>query len=344
LDITELQKYDTQEMYKVYDQWATIAKNSYMTKFESLSFENIDHIVFVGMGGSGTIGDLFSSIFSQTDIHISIVKGYFLPKTVDKNTLVIVTSISGNTVEVINVLKQSLKHTSKIACFTAGGKIETMCKSNNITYYNIPKIHSPRASFTAFLYSMLNIMKNIIPLTENDVLDSIAELSETCTKICSSNITKSNIALLLCDYISGIPLIYYPFGLKPVATRLKNCLQENAKTHAITENIIEASHNGITAWEKPTVVQPILIKGFHDNKKTKERWSVWEKYFQNNNINFFSLCSRDSNILSKIINMIYIVDYATIYYSAKIKVDPSPVESIMYVKKNISDETIDPDE
>ena len=331
-------------MYKVYDQWPIIAKNSYTRQFEHFPFENIDHIVFVGMGGSGILGDIFSSIFSQTDIHISIVKGYFLPKTVDENTLVIITSVSGNTVETINVLKQSLKRTSKIACFTAGGKLEVICKLNNITYYQIPLLHSPRASFPAFLYSMLNIMKHIIPLSETDILDSLTTLSETCNQICSSNITKSNPAILLCNYFSGIPLIYYPFGLKPVATRLKNCLQENTKTHAITENIIEASHNGIIAWEKTSIVRPIFIQGFNDNGKTTERLNVWKKYFQSNNIDFFSLHSINSNILSQIINMIYITDYATIYYSVKSKIDPSPIESIKYIKKNMSDEPIDPAE
>ena len=38
------------------------------------------------MGGSGTIGDIFSSILSKTDVHVSIVKGYELPKTVDEKT------------------------------------------------------------------------------------------------------------------------------------------------------------------------------------------------------------------------------------------------------------------
>jgi glucose/mannose-6-phosphate isomerase len=49
------------------------------------------------MGSSGAIGDLFSSILSKSEIHVTLVNGYLLPRTVDKNTLVIVTSGSGNT-------------------------------------------------------------------------------------------------------------------------------------------------------------------------------------------------------------------------------------------------------
>ena len=45
------------------------------------------------MGGSGTISDMLSSVLSKTEIHCTIVKGYVLPKTVDKNTLVVSSSI-----------------------------------------------------------------------------------------------------------------------------------------------------------------------------------------------------------------------------------------------------------
>ena len=64
-------------------------------------------------------------------------------------------------------------------------------------------------------------------------------------------------------------MIYYPFGLMSAAIRFKNSLQENAKQQSMTEDILEACHNGIIAWEKPSLVQPILIEGKdHKNKRT----------------------------------------------------------------------------
>ena len=74
-----------------------------------LIFDNIDHIVFAGMGGSGAIGDIFLSILSKTNIHVNIVKGYRLPATVNSNTLVITISVSGNTMETINCIKNSTR-------------------------------------------------------------------------------------------------------------------------------------------------------------------------------------------------------------------------------------------
>ena len=42
-------------------------------------------------------------------------------------------------------------------------------------------------------------------------------------------LSDSNSALDLANFISGIPLIYYPYGLQSSATRFKSSIQENAK-------------------------------------------------------------------------------------------------------------------
>ena len=71
-------------MCDVYDKWPQLARSAYESKLKSISFDGIDHIILVGMGGSGAIGDMISAILSREDIHVSNVKGYLLPKTVDE--------------------------------------------------------------------------------------------------------------------------------------------------------------------------------------------------------------------------------------------------------------------
>jgi len=101
-------------MYAIYDKWPEIAEESYESKQRTIQFKKVNHIVFSGMGGSGALGDIFSSIFSCTNIQIDVIKGYKLPKTVSKNTLVISTSVSGNTIETISVLKDAIKKNCEI--------------------------------------------------------------------------------------------------------------------------------------------------------------------------------------------------------------------------------------
>jgi len=335
MNFSKLEKMDSQKMYKIYDDWPQIAKESFSTNDELESFENIDHIVFSGMGGSGAIGDMFASILSKTKIHVNVVKGYLLPETVNPNTLVVIISVSGNTVETLSVLESAKKLNCKIIAFSSGGKIQEFCNENNIRYKMVPKFHSPRATFPSYLYTILKILHVTLNIKEKDIVESIKKLEELSKKINSSNLTDSNPSLNLAKWITDIPIIYYPFGLKAAAIRFKNSLQENCKIHAIAEDVIEACHNGIVSWEKKSNILPILIRGNEDNIKTKQRYEILKEFLNKNGVEYKEIVSVDGNILSKIINLIYLLDYASIYNAVINNTDPSPVKSIEFIKKRI---------
>ena len=335
MDKASLEKFDSQGMHKTYDIWPEIAKKSYERKNEKIRFNEISHIVFAGMGGSGAIGDIFEAILSKTNIHVTLVKGYHLPNTVDSKTLVVVTSISGNTVETLSVLESAIQTDAKVIAFSSGGEMEKICLKNSLEYRKIEMKHSPRVSFPIFLYSMLKILESVLPIKKEDILESILELERTKENIQSKNLTKKNISLNIAKQISGIPLIYYPWGLQAAAIRFKNSLQENTKMHAITEDVIEACHNGIVAWDKKSDINPILIQGTDDYIKTKERWEILKELFKEKNIEFNEIHSTKGNILSKIINLIYVLDYSTVYRAILLEIDPTPVGPINFVKNKL---------
>ena len=330
-----LNKYDVSGMYKVYDAWPQIARKSYFSPHDIVDYDHIDHIVFAGMGGSGAIGDLLSAILSKTNIHVAVVKGYHLPNTVDSKTLVVTTSVSGDTVETLSVLDAAQRSRCKLIAFSSGGMMQEYCLKHRIEHRNVEEIHSPRASFPTFLYTILKVLGPVLPVKKTDILESIKELDKTSKRISSENLTKTNPALNLAEWISGVPAIYYPFGLQAAAVRFKNSLQENAKTHAMIEDAIEACHNDIVSWEKKSNVQPILLQGADDYIKTKQRWKILKRYFKTKKIDYREIHSVEGSIISKLINMIYLLDYSTIYLATLSKVDPSPTRSIDYIKNKL---------
>ena len=192
-----LEKNDPGGMHNVYDKWAHLAKDAYYSDLEPVDFKDIDHVVFSGMGGSGSIGDLFSSILSKTNIHTTVVKGYELPKTVDKNTLVVVTSISGNTIEILTTLESATKKDCNIIAFSSGGSMESFCMKNNVEFRKIPQIHSPRASFPGYVYSILKTLNSIIPIKKQEIISSLEQLELTSKQISSENLSDTNSSLNL---------------------------------------------------------------------------------------------------------------------------------------------------
>jgi len=330
-----LEKSDSDGMHNVYDKWPHIARDAYDSDLESVDFKDIDNVVFSGMGGSGAVGDLFSSILSKSNVHTTVVKGYELPKTVDKNTLVVITSISGNTIEVLTTLESATKKDCSVIAFSSGGRMESFCTKNNVEFRKIPQIHSPRASFPSYVYSILKTLNSIIPIKKQEITNSLEKLELVSKEISSENLSDTNPSLNLANWITGIPIIYYPWGLQAAAIRFKNSLQENAKTHAIIEDVIESGHNGIVSWEKPSDMVPIMIEGKDDHIKTKERWTILRQYFEENNIAYKEISSLEGGILSKIMSLIYLLDYSTIYYAARLGINPSPIKSIDFIKERL---------
>ena len=330
----DLEKIDSEKMFKIYDNWPEIAKNAYF-KAKSSSRESAKHIVFAGMGGSGTMGDFFAAVLSKTNLHVNVVKGYLLPKNVNSETLVVVTSISGNTAETLSILTAAKKIGCRIIVFSSGGKMKEFSSYNSIEFIKIEKFHSPRASFVNFLYSILRTLESIFPIKKEEIENSIKQLEITKKNICSDNLELNNQSLDLAMSLKKIPLIYYPWGFEAAAIRFKCSLQENAKMHAIVEDVVESSHNGITSWEIKSNVQPILLQGKDDYKKTKERWAIFEEYFSGKKIGFKKIVSIEGDIISKLVNLIYILDYASIYLAVINKIDPTPVYSIDYIKSRL---------
>ena len=250
----------------------------------------------------------------------------------DSKTLVVTTSVSGNTIETLTVLDSAKKINCKLVAFSDGGKMKEYCIKNNIEHRDIPLYHSPRGSFPSYLFSILKVLQPVIPIKNEDIVESIANLKDLQGKISSSNLGSDNPAIELGQWVTNIPIIYYPSGLQAAAVRFKNSLQENAKMHAMMEDVIEASHNGMVAWEKESDAMPILIRGHDDYIKTKERWDIIKEYFEQREIEYREIFSIRGSILSKLINLIYLLDYSTIYRSVMSGVDPTPVETIDFIK------------
>jgi len=218
----ELERIDSEKMYEVYDKWPQTAKESYEMNLEKFNVKDVDHIVFAGMGGSGTIGDVMSSLLSKDDIHVSVVKGYLLPKTVDSNTLVVLTSISGNTDETLTVLKNNLKSNAKFIAFSSGGKLQELSQKNNISRQEFIKFYvgneiNPKLknflnenkkwkSFFAknkkeFLYTrdrMIEISKKLsIPVGDYKKLVSRIQKGERESSLAKKEIVEANLRLVI---------------------------------------------------------------------------------------------------------------------------------------------------
>ena len=325
---------DPSGMHRAYDDWPRLAREAYEQRPEPAMDYRFDHVVFAGMGGSGALGEIFHSLLSRSPVHVDIVKGYRLPYTTGPGSLVVATSVSGQTAETISALRSAQKTGCRAVGFSSGGLLQEMCRRDGIPHYRIGEVHSPRASLVSYLYSMIGALAPVLQLGPSDAEESLGHLSSLAARVSSSN-RDGNPSLELASWLSGTPVILYPWGLRAAAVRFKNSLQENAKMHAMTEDIIESCHNGIVGWESASDARPVMIRGHGDGPTTRERWKVMSEYFASRSVEFREVSSPAGSLLTKLVGLIYVLDYASVYLALLRGADPAPVESIDYVKSRV---------
>ncbi|RMF29177.1 MAG: SIS domain-containing protein, partial [Candidatus Nitrosothermus koennekii] len=161
LNKEEVLKVDSGQVYKVYEQWPTLAEDSMKIDVNMNSIEP-SALVLAGMGGSGTSADvIYDILYDKADIPVYVIKGYHLPSFIDSNALMIAISSSGNTEETLSIFTEAHKKGLKIIGISSGGLLEKVCKDNNYMHLKIRETVAPRYSLPSILFAVLNVISNI---------------------------------------------------------------------------------------------------------------------------------------------------------------------------------------
>ncbi|MCH9657936.1 glucose-6-phosphate isomerase [archaeon] len=319
---------ETQVMVDVYENWPEYAQESYdNAKPISVKFEKV---IFCGMGGSGLVFDILSSLISDKQVVIN--KGYVLPKDIS-NSLMIFNSASGDTIETITAIESALESKNKIIAFSSGGKLEEFCKKNNITHIKYDLKSSPRASLPVSLYTILGTLSDSFGIEKSIIIKSIQSLRDTKKKIFGS--LDSNPAIDLAEFIKDGAVCYYSPELFPVALRFSQDFQENCKKFATQGDVVESCHNFINSWENLTNFSPILLRGQPENEYIKKRFEVWIEYFETREISYRELYSVEGDLLTQFMTLMYEMGMSTIYHAVQNDIDPTLLEAIDFVKARV---------
>ena len=80
-----------------------------------------ENVVIAGMGGSGIAGKIFSELYTKMPIYL--VDDYSAPEFINKKTLFIAQSYSGNTEETLSSIAEAKKKGAHTVVIASGGKL-----------------------------------------------------------------------------------------------------------------------------------------------------------------------------------------------------------------------------
>ena len=305
-------------------------------------YSNIQSIMILGMGGSAITGLLISEILKQTIKQpIFINQNYEIPKWVNKNTLVIASSYSGNTEETLIACKKCIEKKCKIIGFTTGGELlELLKKMNYNDYVKMPTGLQPRAAI-GYSFTMMIKLLNNITLVDDDIIDDLKNSIKTLTKKTKEYSTKNSRAYSIAEKIyNKNSIIYAEDGIfNIIAYRLKCQLAENSKILSFNNIIPEMNHNEIEAFTEKTKLQKNLLLIWIDdtiNSKNKERIKITSKVLETKVENQISITIKDSNNqLLHYLNYINLVDWISYHCAILNNVDPAIIPNINELKKSL---------
>src|SRR3989304_830711 len=87
------------------------------------SYRLVGKLVLVGVGGSATAGDLLAGLAGEEGLAVLVHRDYTPPPFLDKHTLAIFSSYSGNTEETLSSFLASLKSPARELAITSGGRL-----------------------------------------------------------------------------------------------------------------------------------------------------------------------------------------------------------------------------
>jgi len=308
---------------------------------EELEQDNFEpkNIVYSGMGGSALAAQL-ALTWPGFNIPFEISRNYELPEYVGSESLVILSSYSGNTEETLSSLVDAEKRGAHIYVICHGGELLEIAKSKKYPVVVVPESKQPRYSVFYQLMAIVSILEALSMLDREETAKQLHKakefIKEETAKLISTIPTENNPAKKLAhDVLGKTVVIYSGPKLAPAAYKWKISFNENAKQLAWCNSFPEFSHNEFIGWTEQPVIKPYCIIDLRsnlDNEQIQKRFEITDRLLSGKRPKAISVEILGENYLEKILYAVLLGDFVTIYAAILSNVNPVNVDLIEKLK------------
>ncbi len=310
--------------------------------------QSIHNITVAGMGGSGLGADVVKHAFkNELEVPLNIVNSYLLPGYIKSDSLVILSSYSGNTEEVLSCAEQAQEKKAQILVITQGGKLAKIAQQNNYPTYMIKPDHNPSDQpRMAIGYAIVGLMgllhqAECIQIKDTEI-EQIVETVLTNMHQCSVDRKSDNnpaktLSYTLIDRRPNIATAQFLNGAGHVAS---NQFNENAKTFANYYQIPEINHHLLEALQFPASNKLDNFFLFFNSdlyhEKNKQRMKLTQKAVEKQGMESLMINLKSDSKLDQIFELITLMAYANFYLSILQQINPSKIPMVDWFKEQLS--------
>jgi glucose/mannose-6-phosphate isomerase len=304
----------------------------------------IRNIVVCGLGGSAIGGDLLRS-YLATDLRIpfSVNRMYTLPKYVGRDTLVIISSYSGNTEETNAAHREALKRKAKVLCISSNGTTEKLATRAHSPFIKIPGGLPPRAALAYSFFPLLLALTRLgfIKSRRKEIQETLTLLDAKASLYTSSDHT-ANPAYLLAERLKHRIIVCYSSTERfdTVNTRWRGQIAENGKALAFGHVLPEMNHNELVGWKvlqrEMREMQVIFLRDKGDHPRVQMRMGITGEVLARYTDRVTEVWSEGEGLLARLFSLIYLGDWVSYYLAILHGEDPTPVAVIDYLKTSLA--------
>ena len=295
----------------------------------------IHNILLAGLGGSGIGGNLVAELIrEECKLPFLITKGYETPAFVNANTLVILSSYSGNTEETVTVMEEVIKRGAKVVCITSGGKVLERAKTAGFDSIVVPGGMPPRSCLG---YS---VVQQIAALTKYGIISDrlMHDLERTATLLESEQTDIRHNASRIAPLMVGkTPVIYTTDRMEAVAVRFRQQINENSKMLCWHHVVPEMNHNELVGWrDERNDLAVIYFRNHDDNPRNAARIELNKEVIEHYSNTLIEVYSKGTSLCEKAFYFIHLGDFISTDLAALRGVDATEVRVIDMLKGALS--------
>jgi len=249
LDKIDFKKADLKGMIRHFEAFAQLTKDAYgiASKISIPPYYlKPKKVVLLGMGGSGAANDMVKSLLDEsTDLIVESVHDYSIPNWVDRDTLVIASSYSGNTEETLAGFISAYEKGAKLLAIATGGKLKILAEKYKAPLFEFHYECPPRGALPYLFVLLAQVFAKLgyIEFGNMQIDSTIKVLEPYLAKWVTGSSVLGNPAKNMAEKIYGkIPVVFATEKLAAVAQRWKAEFNENAKNFAYFEVFPELNH------------------------------------------------------------------------------------------------------
>lgn len=306
--------------------------------------QGIRAVVMCGMGGSGVAGDVVRSVYGPTvEVPVVVVKGYTLPAFCDGDCLVVASSFSGDTEEVVSVYREALARGCRVVAVASNGELAALAEAHDAPLVPVPgEIGMPRAAVGFLSAAAIGVLHavGLLPSAARDVEQAASLLEEFGPSLGPARPLDGNQAKAVAAWLGPrVPVVWGSEGLAEAAAgRWRTQFNENAKVPAFASVIPELDHNEVEGWtglgDGPFAV--VVLRHGREAAAIDRRVRATMAALEGPGLDIRQVSAPDAPALASLFALVAVGDYASAYAAILRGVDPTPVPVLTGLKERLA--------